>query len=139
MSFLRRIPGPFSIAALVAVALLVLAACGDDEEGVATPTATVSTGAITAEIKMVPTIRFDQRELTIAANTDVIITADNSDTGVPHNFSVYRTSAAEENLGKTEICGAPCTESITLNLPPGEYFFRCDVHPQQMTGTLIVQ
>jgi plastocyanin len=88
---------------------------------------------------MVSSIRFDRAELTISANTDVTITADNTETGVPHSFSVYRTSAAQENLGKTDICTAPCTNVVTLNLPPGEYFFRCEVHPQQMTGTLIVQ
>lgn len=93
----------------------------------------------TAEIAMVPSILFDRNELTIPADTDVTVTADNRDQAVSHNFAVYTDESAAEDLGKTEICSGPCVDEVTLNLPAGEYFFRCDVHPNQMTGTLIVQ
>jgi plastocyanin len=32
------------------------------------------------------------------------------------------------------------TDEITIEgLEPGEYFFVCDVHPTEMTGTLVVE
>jgi hypothetical protein len=30
-------------------------------------------------------------------------------------------------------------DTIHFRLPPGTYFFRCDVHPTQMTGTFMVK
>ena len=88
---------------------------------------------------MIPSIQFDRSELTIGADTDVTITADNTDEGVPHNFSVYTDDSATDNLGMTEICNAPCVDTVTLNLAAGDYFFRCEVHPSIMIGKLIVQ
>ena len=105
------------------------------------PTATPAPGGAPGglSIAMTPTIQFDTDTLTIDANTDVSVLADNVDTGVPHNFAVYTDDSAEELLGRTDICNAPCQETVVINLPAGEYFFRCDVHPIQMVGTLIVQ
>ncbi len=135
MRYLRpAIIALLALAALVGIAL-VAAACGGNEQeepsGGEAPTG--------AEIKMVQAIRFDKTELAIPANTGVKITADNADQGgIPHNFAVYADDSASELIGGTEICEAPCRRELTLNLEPGEYFFRCDVH-QQMSGTLIVQ
>jgi len=112
--------------------------------GQATPAAPAPTPAGPAagaafSIAMVPSIRFNTDTLTIPANTSVDILADNQDTAIPHNFAVY-TEKDGDLIGKTDICNAPCQETLTLEgLPPGEYFFRCDVHPTQMTGTLVVQ
>jgi plastocyanin len=41
----------------------------------------------------------------------------------------------------TKIRAGPDTQELTVEggLPAGEYFFRCDVHPTIMTGTLIVE
>jgi len=90
-------------------------------------------------IAMIPTIRFDTDTLSIPAGQAVMVLADNKDAGVPHNFAVYKDSSAKELLGKTDICTAPCQGRVSLNLTAGEYFFRCDVHPSQMTGRLAVQ
>jgi plastocyanin len=140
---------------VMGAALLVAAACGGDGDGGQTSTGgqtpaaeetpvaneTPPGGGAAAEITMVPTLKFDTAELTIAADTEVAITADNADTGIPHNFAVYASRDAaesgEEALAATEICNAPCTDVATLTLDPGEYFFRCDVHPVQMVGTLV--
>jgi hypothetical protein len=58
-------------------------------------------------------------------------------------LAVYNSKAdAEANkpaIAKTQFCAGPCQQTLDLNVAPGEYFFRCDVHPQQMTGTLKAQ
>jgi plastocyanin len=108
-----------------------------------TPAATSSSGASSAEIKMVPTMKFDKSSLTIAANKDVKVSVDNTDTGLEHNFAVFKSKADADakkpSLAETTPCTAPCQESVTLNLAPGEYFFHCDIHPTKMTGTITVQ
>ena len=125
------------------LALVLAVACngdgdGDGDDGGGTTPA----GGASAEIQMLPGITFDTDELTIAADADVTITADNTD-GF-HNFAVYNSrdeaeDPAIEPIGQTEIESAPFVDTVTLNLAAGEYFFRCEVHPSNMTGTLIVQ
>ena len=137
MPILTPVRGRLLVALLaLAAALLLAAGCSNDSGGGdKTPAAgQTPSGGVTAEIQMVPGTAFDRAELTIAAGVDVEVSADNTDG--THNFSVYEDESAQENLGKTEICTAPCTETVTLNLPAGEYFFRCDVHTTLMTGTL---
>lgn len=106
------------------------------------PGGSPAAGGIT-NIAMIPTNEFDRTELVITASEEVAIEADNRDGRVPHNFAVYASREAAESgeaaLGATAICSAPCNDTVTLDLAPGEYFFRCDIHPVQMTGTLVVQ
>ncbi len=154
LSFIRS--RVFVAPLVIGAALLVAVACGDDGDGVETPAAgqtpaaedtpvadETPTGGATAEISMIPGIQFDTAELMIAADTEVTITVNNTDTGIAHSFAVYRSRDAAENgeeaLAATEICTAPCTGTVTLNLSAGEYFFRCEVHPAQMTGTLVAE
>ena len=126
--------------------LLVVAACGGGEEeeaGGETSVPRTTAAAPTYGIKMVPTIKFDKTELTVPAGKEVAITADNTDDGVSHNFAVYKdrdaAEAGDDPLAATDICSGPCSETATINLNAGEYFFRCDVHPSQMTGTLTAE
>lgn len=148
MNLVRR--RVFVVPLVLGAALLLAAACGDDGEGVEThvedetPAADETpAGAATAEIKMIPAIQFDKSELTIPANTDVTITADNIEAGVAHNFALYASQDEAESSGaslaETEIRMGPFTDTATVNLSAGEYFFRCNVHPTQMVGTLIVE
>jgi plastocyanin/uncharacterized membrane protein len=84
---------------------------------------------------------FDDRafvpdRLRMPANESVTLAFDNQDGGVPHNVAVYRDDSAEESLFVGETITGP--RSVTYDVPaldPGEYYFRCDVHPQ-MDGTL---
>jgi len=94
------------------------------------------------EIKAVPTFRFDQSELRAKADGQVTVRLTNEDPGVPHNWAVYTGDSASEAIaGQNEgICTGPCSDDITFELPaPGQYYFRCDVHPSQMNGTFIVE
>jgi len=99
----------------------------------------------TADITVVgKNIVFDQGTLTVPAGSAVNLTFDNEDSGVPHNFSVYTSKegaqSGEAPLASTKIETGPVQQTLTFAAPaPGTYYYRCDVHPTTMTGTLTVQ
>ena len=58
---------------------------------------------------------------------------------VPHNFSVYTEEGGEE-IAVGNVIDEGETDEVAIDaLEPGEYFFVCDVHPTEMTGTLVVE
>jgi len=84
-------------------------------------------------------LSFGTTTLRAQANTPFTITFDNQAPGVQHNVSIYRDSTAAESLYVgTVITGPQSIDYHVSALPAGSYFFRCDVHPQAMTGTLVV-
>ncbi len=123
---------------------------GDEDELVAgspipdaspTPVATLA-GENVFEVLMIPVSAFDVDEIVLPADTEVIMVADNQETGIPHNWAAYVDDIATELIegSRSAICNAPCVESVTFMAPPpGVYFFRCDVHPVTMVGTLITE
>jgi cytochrome c oxidase subunit 2 len=86
-------------------------------------------------------IAFDKRVITVPAGVLVQINFKNEDKSVPHNFSVYESSAAKEAIFVGEIIEGPKRITYSFKAPdaPGDYFFRCDVHPKTMTGTFTVK
>jgi plastocyanin len=58
--------------------------------------------------------------------------------GQPHNVAIYADSSAAKSL----FVGETITNAVAVYdvpaLAPGDYFFRCDVHPD-MTGTVKVE
>ncbi len=89
-------------------------------------------------------ILFDINEIEAAADGQVVITFDNRDAAVLHNWAVYESEEAATS-GAAPIAGSPIEngpliQTIAFDAPePGTYFFRCDVHPTTMTGTLVVR
>jgi plastocyanin/uncharacterized membrane protein len=76
--------------------------------------------------------------LRLPANEPVELAFDNRDGGVQHNVAIYRDSSAEESLFVGDlIAGAETVAYGVPALDPGEYYFRCDVHPQ-MDGSVEV-
>jgi len=143
----RRFSSVLAVGTVLVVSLGAVTACGSDDNK-STATITVaprsssgsSSAAAGPEVKMVPSIKFEKTEITIDAGKKVTITVNNTDTGMRHNFALYKTKADadadKDEIAKTDICTAPCKQTVDVNLTAGDYFFHCDVHPSQMTGTL---
>jgi plastocyanin len=112
-------------------------------ESTPAPTSTAAPAAQTVEIAAIPHTKFDKDTITVKAGSQVTLKFTNSDTGVPHNWAAYTDSTASTLIpgAKTKTCSGPCEDEITFTAPeqPGDYFFRCDIHPTAMTGTLIVE
>jgi plastocyanin len=84
-------------------------------------------------------IAFDRDTLEAPAGKPFTIEFQNDDAGTSHNVAIYTDSAASTQLFVGEIFpGAAARTYSVPALDPGTYFFRCDVHPTQMTGTVLV-
>jgi plastocyanin len=83
--------------------------------------------------------RFDKSNITVPAGANVTMVYENKE-AVPHNVAIYTTPAATEVIFKGEVITGPKTITYNFIAPttPGDYFFRCDVHPAVMTGTFTV-
>jgi len=87
-------------------------------------------------------IAFNMNTITVPAGASVTINFNNKDSGISHNFSLYTDSnATPPALYQGKIITGPATTTYTFTAPTkaGTYFFRCDIHPTQMTGSFIVQ
>jgi plastocyanin len=85
-------------------------------------------------------ISFDKDEITLTAGAQATIQFDNQDEGLPHNFAIYEDESAEATIFQGDIVEGPTTTDYSFTAPDaGTYFFRCDVHPTQMTGTVVVE
>jgi len=91
-------------------------------------------GAIPLEAK---NIAFDTNELTAPSGGQVTIHFSNQDPQTPHNFSIYTDESATAPIFQGANITGPASTDYTFAAPePGDYFFRCDVHPTIMTGTI---
>jgi plastocyanin len=80
---------------------------------------------------------FDQRCLAGPADTAFTISYDN--TSGTHNVAIYTDNTASKLLFRGDIVTGPRVVPYSVPaLPKGTYFFRCDVHPTQMTGVFVV-
>ena len=83
-------------------------------------------------------LAFDTGRIEIPADTPVTITMDNRDAGVQHNIAIYADDSLSEVLFQGELHTGPGTIDYAIPpLPPGEYYFQCDVHPN-MNGVVVV-
>ena len=73
----------------------------------------------------------------VAAPGKFTVNFDNQAAGIPHNFAVL-DKAGGKQLGATEVAPGPIKQTLNLDLTAGTYYFQCDVHPDQMFGTLAV-
>lgn len=85
-------------------------------------------------------IAFDKTTITVPAGAHVTVNFVNRDSGVPHTFSVYETAEAQKVIFRGQAVTGLARTKYEFDAPsnPGTYFFRCDIHPTQMTGQFIV-
>ena len=106
-----------------------------------TATSTASPGAAGSGAGVSVTaegMRFDASQVQLPANTASTITFTNKDAGVTHNIAIYSDSSRTTNLFGGQIVSGPATVTYSIPpLPPGTYYFQCDVHPT-MNGTVTV-
>lgn len=129
-------------AAIVSIALIV-SACGGNDDGASNnrPTHTRGPDGATEIAISAQDNAFSRSEIEVEAEDHLLIHFTNRE-AAPHNVAFYDSEAAEEEIyvGET-IRGPGETVDYEFDAPaqPGEYFFRCDVHPIVMTGSLIVR
>jgi hypothetical protein len=88
-------------------------------------------------------IAYDKRCLAAPANQAFTVTFTNRDAGTPHNFEIFTDPSAATRLGgakdATDVVVGPGSTTYDVQaLESGTYFFHCDIHPTQMSGTFIV-
>lgn len=140
-------------AAVTLAVVLVLAMVGlrvgpGSAQGEMTPTAAASPGAGTAvaspmaspaagqsvNVELVD-IAFNPKEITIPANTDVVVNLKNSGAAT-HNFNIDQLNVHSGDISAGQ------TGTVTINAAPGDYEYYCSIpgHKEAgMVGTLHVQ
>ena len=80
-------------------------------------------------------LEFDAESLTVPAGKPFGLAFDNR-SAVPHNVSIRSASGEAPFIGEVFTGPRGMTYAVPA-LDAGSYTFVCDVHPQQMTGTLV--
>jgi plastocyanin len=138
-----RVKVAAAVAILLCVALFGVA-CGGGGSSAASSGATIPTPAVqgtpTDSLELdAKDLKYNVDEITLKPNTQATITLNNEDDGVLHNFSIYTSTDASTTVFKGDLTTGPDTATYTIPpLKPGTYYFRCDVHPDTMHGTLVV-
>jgi cytochrome c oxidase subunit 2 len=77
--------------------------------------------------------------LAVPANTPFTVDITNQDDGIQHNFSIYDSFFEKQNFFTSPKITGPASASFDVGpLPPGRYYFQCDVHGPAMSGAFIV-
>ena len=123
---------------LLAVALVACssddgASQGSGDGSAGGETVSVTDGSVTITAA---DLVFDASTIEAPAGESFTVTLVNNDS-VPHNFSVYTEEGGEAIVQGDTINGG---ETVDVEVPAqdaGDYFFKCDIHPD-MNGTLVV-
>ena len=78
--------------------------------------------------------------LAVPANTPFTVNINNQDAGIQHNFSIYDSFFQKTKYFTGPKVTGPATVSLNPEpLPPGRYYFQCDVHGPAMSGAFVVK
>lgn len=121
------------LSAILALGLAACAPSGDASPG-GGETITVANGAveITAD-----DLVFNASVIEAPAGEAFTVTLVNNESQ-PHNFAVYTEEGGDLIVQGEVINGPDQVEVEVPALEAGEYFFVCDIHPADMTGTIVV-
>ena len=125
--------------------MLALAPLVDSSESAAVEEATgggtTTPGGATNVTLVARNLSYDKRTINASPGGDVTVLFDNQDSGVLHNVSFYTNRSASTKIFVGELIAGPAksTEKFKAPSSPGNYFFRCDAHPDQMTGAFVVK
>jgi plastocyanin len=86
---------------------------------------------------------FDPTCLAVVPQAAFTVAFDNQDSGVPHNWELFKDPAYATRVGgatgPTDVITGVDQASYSVDaLAAGVYYFRCDVHPTTMIGQLVV-
>jgi plastocyanin len=86
-------------------------------------------------------LQFDPRAVNASPGAQVTVTFDNQDAGVLHNIQFFGNKNRSSTLAKSDVSAGPTQHTVNFTAPtaPGTYPFICDVHPDTMTGNLVVK
>jgi cytochrome c oxidase subunit 2 len=84
-------------------------------------------------------ISWNQFCLAVPANTPFTVNINNQDAGIEHNFAIYDSFFQKTTYFTGPKVTGPATISLNPDpLPPGRYYFQCDVHGPAMSGAFVV-
>ncbi len=115
-------------------------ACGDDDddESAGSQSATTATVATTAAIPQLTTVGANVITIQNFAFQGIDNTKANVAWTITNRDSVVHTVSAVDGSFVWRV-EAGQTGNFPKTLAPGSYPIRCDIHPTQMTGTLVVK
>ena len=89
---------------------------------------------------MAKNISWNTNCIAVPADQKVPLVVTNEDAGIDHNFAIYDGLDTKTNFFRSGRFSGVATRSGTLApLPPGKYYFQCDVHGPAMSGVFIVR
>lgn len=78
--------------------------------------------------------------LAVPAGQPFTVHVTNEDSGIQHNFSIYDSFFEKKKYFTSPRITGPASETLNAPpLPPGHYYFQCDVHGPAMSGAFIVK
>jgi cytochrome c oxidase subunit II len=84
-------------------------------------------------------ISWDKTCVAVVGGKPFKVEIHNLDNDVAHNFGIWQSSALKKELFHTKNLTGPAEKTYKVPiLPPGKYYFQCDVHGPAMSGTLII-
>ena len=142
-----------TVALLLLILALAVSACGGDDDdddsngddGDATATATADTGDDGGDEPTLVEIEaldfdFDPTDVIVASDTDLTFVLTNTGEA-PHTLDIFADEDFTEAVDGASTGNVPggAVGEFTVTLEAGNYFYRCELHPGQMTGTLAAQ
>jgi hypothetical protein len=131
-----RISGPSAIGPLAQAATPAGGLRVPNLQGGAGPDRSVPSPNLIIELKA-HNSAFSETELQAPAYSQVSVILDNADKDLAHSFSLYRTPNGESPVFVGGLVPGKQTRTFTFTTPePGTYYFRDDLLPGLLHGTL---